>query len=92
MAAEKIDISIVVLNYNTKDFLLKCLQSIKGSDVAGINIEVIVVDNASTDGSMNAIGNLKSQISKQLETRRIWDLGQGITWVLKRQKVNMFCF
>lgn len=46
------DLSIVILNYNTKDFLLGCLQSIKEADLAGINTEIIVVDNASTDGSV----------------------------------------
>lgn len=49
---KKIDLSIVILNYNTKDFLLDCLQSIKEADLDGISTEIIVVDNASTDGSV----------------------------------------
>ncbi|MAG59705.1 glycosyl transferase family 2 [Candidatus Woesebacteria bacterium] len=43
------NISIIILNYNTKEFLKKCLQSIKKSHAEGISIEVIVVDNASTE-------------------------------------------
>ena len=44
-------ISIIIVNYNVKYFLEQCLYSvIKASE--GINSEIIVVDNASTDGSI----------------------------------------
>ncbi|MDR0926687.1 MAG: glycosyltransferase [Ignavibacteria bacterium] len=49
-----IDISIVIVNYNVKDFLHQCLTSIENA-TNGLSIEVIVVDNASTDGSMDFI-------------------------------------
>lgn len=48
------DLNIIILNYNTKDFLLDCLQSIEEADLSGIKTEIIVVDNASTDGSAEA--------------------------------------
>ncbi|MFN3689437.1 MAG: glycosyltransferase family 2 protein [Fimbriimonadales bacterium] len=40
------DVSIIVVSYNTRALLRECLKSL-----AGEGIEVIVVDNASTDGS-----------------------------------------
>ena len=43
-------LSIVIVNYNVKYFVEQCLRSIVPSAV-GIVHEVIVVDNASTDGS-----------------------------------------
>lgn len=46
------EISIVIVNWNTKLHLIKCLKSIK---LQNINIQVIVVDNGSTDGSQEAI-------------------------------------
>jgi len=46
-------VSIVVLNYNGRDVLLKCLRSLYESDYA--RFEVIVVDNGSTDGSVEAV-------------------------------------
>lgn len=46
-----IDISIVIVNYNVKDFLLQCLRSIERAK-ADLNVEVIVVDNDSKDGSV----------------------------------------
>jgi hypothetical protein len=42
-------VSIVVLNWNGKDMLKTCLQSL--SHLTYPNYEIIVVDNASTDGS-----------------------------------------
>ncbi len=44
------DLSIVIVNYNTCDLLRDCLHSLYQSQ-GEITFEVIVVDNASTDGS-----------------------------------------
>ncbi|HEX5719127.1 MAG TPA: glycosyltransferase [Thermoanaerobaculia bacterium] len=41
------EIAAVVVNYNTRDLLRSCLESIRGEGL----LEVVVVDNASTDGS-----------------------------------------
>jgi N-acetylglucosaminyl-diphospho-decaprenol L-rhamnosyltransferase len=43
-------LSIIIVNWNTKDLLRQCLSHIFKSET-GIPIEVLVVDNASTDGS-----------------------------------------
>jgi GT2 family glycosyltransferase len=44
------DLSVVIVNWNTQARLRACLASID-RHMAGVNHEVIVVDNASTDGS-----------------------------------------
>ena len=44
------DISIVILNYKSKNFVLSCIGSIKDADFSGLAYEVIVVDNNSQDG------------------------------------------
>ena len=45
------DVSIILVNWNTRDLLLRSLQSI--SDTKGdLEVEVIVVDNASSDDSV----------------------------------------
>lgn len=46
-----IDLSIIIVNWNTKDLLQACLQSVFAHPPAG-SFEVWVVDNASTDGSV----------------------------------------
>jgi GT2 family glycosyltransferase len=48
---EKIDISIVIVNYNVKDFLYKCLTSVRNASQK-LSVETIVVDNDSKDGSL----------------------------------------
>lgn len=44
------DISFVIVNLNTRDLLRQCLKSIS-STVQGIEYEIFVVDNGSSDGS-----------------------------------------
>ena len=48
------DLSISIVNYNTKDFLRNCLKSIF-KNTYKINYEIFVVDNASSDGSPETV-------------------------------------
>ena len=50
--ADVIDLSIVILNWNVRDLLDGCLASIRPQ---GLTLETIVVDNASTDGSVTMV-------------------------------------
>ena len=47
-------LTIVVVNFNTCDWLSRCLESVKRQSIAD-EIEVVVVDNASTDGSVGMV-------------------------------------
>ncbi|NIO21773.1 MAG: glycosyltransferase [Candidatus Aenigmarchaeota archaeon] len=49
-----IDASIIIVNWNTKDYLLQCLESLI-LETNRCNIEIIVVDNGSTDGSPETV-------------------------------------
>lgn len=48
------DVSLIIVNWNTVDHLINCLGSINKA-TRGINVEVIVVDNASEDGSVEMV-------------------------------------
>lgn len=48
------DVSIVVVSFNTRDVLRECLLSVY-REVGSLHAQVIVVDNASTDGSPEMI-------------------------------------
>jgi hypothetical protein len=51
---KSIDISIVIVNWNTKELLLKCIESIK-KEKSIYQKEIIVVDNDSSDNSPQVI-------------------------------------
>jgi len=46
---KKVDLSVIIVNYNTADFLGRCLTSVARQ--TDVNVEVVVVDNCSKDGS-----------------------------------------
>lgn len=51
------DLSIIIVNWNTRDFLIKCINSIN-VDLDGNTqkkVEILVVDNGSTDCSVEAV-------------------------------------
>ena len=50
------DVSIIIVNYNTKNITLQTISSVY-QKTKDIDFELIVVDNASTDGSTEAIEN-----------------------------------
>ena len=57
----ELDLSIVIVNYNTKALLLDCLASIEKT-VETLAMEIFVVDNASTDGSAAAVQQAYPQV------------------------------
>ncbi len=58
-------LSIVILNYNTKDLTLSCINSLIKKykrEIEKENLEIIVVDNNSTDDSVPALKKLAPKI------------------------------
>ena len=54
-AGDKSIISILIVNWNTRDLVLECLSSLPNDP--DLSCEIIVVDNGSMDGSAEALGN-----------------------------------
>lgn len=50
------DLSVVIVNWNTRELLLQCLRSIT-AQTGVYRSQIIVVDNASGDGSVEAVRN-----------------------------------
>jgi GT2 family glycosyltransferase len=49
-----LDFAVIIINYNTRQLLLDCLHSLAATTV-GMPVEIWVVDNASSDGSVAAV-------------------------------------
>ncbi len=49
------DLSIIILNYNVRELLINCLDSVFKSKGKEDKWQIIVADNASIDGSMEAV-------------------------------------
>ena len=49
-----VDVSVVIVNYNVRDFLEQAIRSIYRA-ATRLSVEILVVDNASSDGSMEMV-------------------------------------
>lgn len=73
-----IDVSIIIVSWNVQDFLVACLESIIKSPVA-INepdgdkpvVEIIVVDSASSDGTVEVLQNNYPQVTLLAQSENV---------------------
>ncbi|MFA5136381.1 MAG: glycosyltransferase family 2 protein [Patescibacteria group bacterium] len=62
MPVTSIDLSIIIISYNTKQITLNCLETIYQSlKNTALTFEILLVDNASKDGSQEIFKNLASK-------------------------------
>ncbi|OGE73641.1 MAG: hypothetical protein A3I07_02860 [Candidatus Doudnabacteria bacterium RIFCSPLOWO2_02_FULL_42_9] len=76
------DLSIIIVNYNTKELLRKCLGSVLNS-VGSWQMEVIVSDNGSTDGSITMVETNFSQV-KLIQNNANLGFSQGNNVAIKQ--------
>ncbi|MEO0095211.1 MAG: glycosyltransferase [candidate division WOR-3 bacterium] len=74
-------ISIIIVNYNVKHFLEQCLMAIEKAR-HNLNIEIIVVDNASVDGSQ-AMVKKKFPNVLLIENNKNWGFAKANNQALK---------
>ncbi|MFB0984923.1 MAG: glycosyltransferase family 2 protein [Phycisphaerales bacterium] len=53
-SGKSLDVSIIVVSYNTREMTLACLRSIV-AETTHVEYEVLFIDNCSTDGSFEAV-------------------------------------
>ena len=64
----QIEISVLIVNYNNKKFVLNAINSVKKQNYK--NFEIIVVDDQSTDGSIKILKGLKNIILLQTKSKK----------------------
>lgn len=66
----KKDLSIIILSYNTKKITQNCLKSVLDSiENSNLSCEIIVVDNASTDGSIQMLEKTRKLVNSQTRNK-----------------------
>lgn len=56
------DLSVLILSYNTEDLTKQCLNALTASlSQSNLRSEIIVIDNASTDGSVQMLAEYKKK-------------------------------
>jgi len=84
--AKETTLSIIIVNYNVKEYLSQCLSSIYKSKVS-FSYEIIVVDNNSSDGSVEFIQqNFPDVILLPLKENKGFGFGNNKGFELARGK------
>jgi GT2 family glycosyltransferase len=87
-ANEVPDLSISIINWNTHDLLADCLETVERNK-DGLRVEVIVVDNASNDGSQ-AMVRKRFPYVKLLENRQNLGFARANNQALKESQGRYF--
>jgi GT2 family glycosyltransferase len=82
-------LSYCVVNTNGRDFLLACLAAIERTHPAGVEREILVLDNASEDGSAEAVRGLGGEIRLVALERRTGKAENDST--LMREANGRYC-
>ncbi len=64
------DLSYCVVNTNGREYLLGCLEAIERAHPPGLRREILVLDNASRDGSSEAVRGLRLPDCRLIELER----------------------
>lgn len=78
------DLSIIIVSFNTQELLAKCLSSVKQS-AKNLNVEVFVVDNNSSDSSVDIVKSDYSWV-KLFENRQNLGFSRANNQALKKAK------
>ena len=86
----KIFLSIIIVNYNTKDVTVRCLESIYKSKIHSLSFETIVIDNGSDDGSCQAIESLNLANLKVIVNEENQGFAKAVNQGLKEAQGDYF--
>ncbi|UCD59793.1 MAG: glycosyltransferase family 2 protein [Flavobacteriaceae bacterium] len=62
MRSTKLDLSVIIINYNSYEFTRECIQSVLGNTSSTVTYEIIIVDNASKNDDYLALKNYISDL------------------------------
>ncbi len=72
-------LSYCVVNTNGREFLISCLEAIKRTHPEGVTSEILVLDNASDDGSVEEVrSRFSGEIDLIIPRKKGWQGGQRL--------------
>ncbi len=86
------EFSIIIVNYNTKQLLLNCIHSLQIKLKNGPKYEIIVLDNASTDGSPIALKKISLKNLKVIQSKINLGFAKGNNIAAKQAKGKYLFF
>jgi len=96
MRNTKLDLAIVIINYNSSEFSQKCIQSVLENTTSTISYEIIIVDNASKnrdyEALRNFISNLKNTNIRLYRSRINTGFGGGNMYGVQFAHANYYLF
>jgi GT2 family glycosyltransferase len=81
-----IDLGIVIVNWNTRGYLNRCLDTVFASE-GGLSIQVVVVDNGSSDSSAEMVAACYPQVVL-ISGHEMLAIQPGIIWVCRRSTLR----
>lgn len=85
------DLSIIIVSFNTRELLLNCLASLK-ENIKGIKYEIVVIDNASNDDSVEALGRLKTKNLRLIKNKKNLGFAAGNNQGIKAARGRYLLF
>ncbi|HUD09806.1 MAG TPA: glycosyltransferase family 2 protein [Patescibacteria group bacterium] len=89
------DLSIIILSFNTKDTTINCLKSIVDqyqSELKNNQFEIVLVDNNSSDDTLEAVRKLNVQNLKIAESKENLGFSKGCNLGAKSSKGEFLLF
>lgn len=82
----EIQVSIVIPARDRRDVTLQCLRSLSRSDISGLDVDIVVVDDGSTDGTAEAVAAAFPEVTIVHGNGELWWAGavdMGIRYSLE---------
>ena len=85
-----VDLSIIIINYNSKKYIKNCLKSCINQKTK-FSYEIILIDDASTDKSLEEVIKFKSKSIKIFKNKKNMGIEKTSNLGLKKAKGKYVC-